>query len=70
MMLFSVGVLTFAAPSVGHHMLRDSYVASVHDVLVIMGLLRQHVQGSAHAFELPSSRTSPSVDVVSCTCHH
>ena len=45
-MLFSVGVVTFAAPSVGHHMLHDSYVASVQDVLVIMGLLRQHLQGS------------------------
>lgn len=43
--------ICWSLTSVGHHMSRDSYVASVHDVLVIIGLLQQHLQGT-HAFEL------------------
>ena len=61
--------ICWSLTSIGHLMSRDCSVASVHDVPVIIELLRQHLQGT-HAYEVHGPRTASSVGVVSCTYHH
>ncbi len=48
---------------------RDSDVASVHDVPMVVKLLQQHLQGT-NDFDLYCPRAAPSLGVVSCTYHH